>query len=98
MAGLQVKKWRGRRRSVMGSAGMMGKSSGEGKCVMPKVCQSTISVLVMDSVPSPIHSVIPLVGSPEVCGTWSPATQSWSSRSKVLGQFCPEKGIKYPWG
>ena len=34
----------------MGSAGMMGKSSGDGKCVMPKVCQRTMSVFSIDCV------------------------------------------------
>lgn len=81
MTGLLVKKFRGRSSSVIGSAGMTGKSSGAGMCVTPKVCQRTMSVLSMDSVPSPIHSGRPRDGSPEVCGTWRPAGQSWSSES-----------------
>src|SRR5688572_24348520 len=87
MTGLFVKKFRGRRRSVIGSTGMTGKSSGEGMCVTPKVCQRTMSVLVVDVLPSPIHSGIPREGSPEVWGTWRPAGQSSSSRSeKEKGQ------------
>jgi hypothetical protein len=50
----------------MGSAGMTGKSSGEGKCVMPKVCQSTMSVLSMDASSLAIHSGMPRDGSPDV--------------------------------
>jgi hypothetical protein len=42
MTGLLVKKLRGRNNSVMGSAGMTGKSSGAGKCDKPQLCQSTI--------------------------------------------------------
>lgn len=66
MTGLLAKKFRGRRRSVIGSAGMTGKSSGAGICVTPNVCQRTTSVFSMDSLPSPIHSGRPRDGSPEV--------------------------------
>jgi hypothetical protein len=45
MQGLRVKKLRGLSNSVIGSAGMIGKSSGDGKCVIPKVCHKTTSVL-----------------------------------------------------
>jgi hypothetical protein len=81
MTGLFVKKCLGRSSRVRGSAGMMGKSSGAGKCVRPNVCQRTISVSSIDSEPSPIHSANPSDGWPEVWGTWRPAGQSWSSRS-----------------
>jgi hypothetical protein len=57
----------------MGSAGMIGKSSGAGKWVSPKVCQRTTSVLSMEASPLAIHSGIPFEGSPDVCGTWRPA-------------------------
>lgn len=50
MHGLRVKKLRGRSSSDMGSAGMMGKSSGAGKWVSPKVCHRTTSVLVRSAV------------------------------------------------
>lgn len=85
MTGLLLKKFRGRSRSVMGSAGITGKSSGEGMCVTPKVCHRTMSVLSMEVVPSPIHSVMPALGSPEVWGTWRPAGHSSSSRSVSVG-------------
>ena len=66
----------------MGSAGITGKSSGAGKCVMPKVCQSTTSVLSIEASPLAIHSGIPREGSPEVCGTCRPAGRIWSSSSE----------------
>lgn len=51
-----------------------GKSSGVGKCVTPKVCQSTTSVLSrLPCGSAEIHSGMPFDGSPEVCGTWRPA-------------------------
>ena len=82
MHGLRVKKLRGRSKSVMGSAGMTGKSSGAGKWVRPKVCQSTTSVLSMDSDGlAPIQAGRPAEGSPEVCGTWRPAGWICSSLS-----------------
>jgi len=82
--GLLVKKLRGRNNSVIGSTGMTGKSSGAGMWVTPKVCHSTTSVLSTDPVPSPTHSGKPSDGSPDVCGTWRPAGQSWSSLSVSL--------------
>ncbi|MDB5910648.1 MAG: hypothetical protein JWP34_4762 [Massilia sp.] len=81
MTGLDVKKFLGRSSSVMGSAGMTGKSSGAGMCVTPKVCQSTMSSSSTDSVPSPIHSGKPREGSPDVWGTCLPAGKIWSSES-----------------
>ena len=48
-AGFFRKKFRGLSSNVIGSAGMTGKSSGDGKCVMPNVCHSTISVFSMFS-------------------------------------------------
>ena len=66
MTGLFVKKFRGRSKTVIGSAGMMGKSSGDGKCTRPNVCHRTMSSLSMDSVPSPIHSGRPTSVAPEV--------------------------------
>jgi hypothetical protein len=58
----------------MGSAGMTGKSSGAGKCVMPNVCQSTTSVFSRFAVGfDAIHAGMPWEGSPDVCGTWRPA-------------------------
>jgi len=69
-AGFFVKKFLGLNDSVIGSAGMTGKSSGDGKCVIPKVCQRTISVLSIDSLPcSAIHAGRPCEGSPDVWGT-----------------------------
>jgi hypothetical protein len=65
--GFRVKKLRGLRSSVIGSAGMTGKSSGLGKCVIPKVCQSTTSVLTKLAVGfDSIHAGIPCDGSPDV--------------------------------
>jgi hypothetical protein len=66
MTGFPAKKFLGLSSSVMGSAGMTGKSSGEGKCVTPKVCQSTMSVLSMLSVPAPIQDSMPRGVEPEV--------------------------------
>jgi hypothetical protein len=65
----------------MGSAGMTGKSSGAGKCVMPNVCQRTMSVLSIEASPFAIHSGMPREGSPDVWGTWRPAGRIWSSSS-----------------
>lgn len=66
-AGFLSKKFLGRSNNVMGSAGMTGKSSGEGKCVMPKVCQRTTSVSAILAVGDvSIHSGIPREGVPEV--------------------------------
>jgi hypothetical protein len=65
--GLRVKKLRGLRSSVIGSAGMTGKSSGLGKCVMPKVCHRTTSALTRLAVGSAsIHAGMPCEGSPDV--------------------------------
>jgi hypothetical protein len=67
MHGLRVKKLRGRSNSVIGSAGMIGKSSGDGKCVMPKVCHNTTSVLSRFSLGlASIQAGMPWEGSPEV--------------------------------
>lgn len=58
----------------MGSAGMMGKSSGDGKWVIPKVCQTTMSVFSIEALGlASIHSGRPREGSPDVCGTCWPA-------------------------
>jgi hypothetical protein len=59
----------------MGSAGMMGKSSGLGKWVRPNVCQRTTSVLSIEALgpACSIHMGRPWEGSPEVWGTWRPA-------------------------
>lgn len=68
--------------TVMGSAGITGKSSGEGKCVRPKVCQSTTSWLsTLASGSAAIQAGRPWEGSPEVWGTWRPAGWSCSSLS-----------------
>ena len=65
-----MKKFLGLRRSVIGSAGMTGKSSGDGKCVIPKVCHKTISVFSILSLAwASIHSGRPRDGSPDVWGT-----------------------------
>jgi hypothetical protein len=81
-AGFLTKKFLGRSRSVIGSAGMTGKSSGLGKWTMPKVCQRTMSVLAMFSVGlSEIHLGRPWEGSPEVWGTCRPAGWNWASLS-----------------
>ena len=62
-----MKKFRGRNSKVIGSAGMIGKSSGAGKCVSPNVCQSTMSVFAMDvSDEDSIQAGRPADGSPEV--------------------------------
>lgn len=57
----------------LGSAGMIGKSSGAGKCVNPKVCQSTMSLSAMGAdgsaaIQSGRDRFCGLVDSPEVCG------------------------------
>lgn len=83
-AGFLLKKCRGRSKSDMGSAGMTGKSSGAGKCVMPKVCQRTTSVLSMESeAVAAIQAGRPCEGVPLVCGTWRPA--GWISVSESGG-------------
>lgn len=92
MTGLFRKKFRGLRSNVMGSTGMIGKSSGEGKCTTPKVCQRTISSLSTLSFPSPIHSGRPTSVSPDVWGTCRPAGQSWSSRSMKSVRSSKEMG------
>lgn len=54
----------------MGSAGMIGKSSGLGKCVSPNVCHRTTSVfsrLVLGF--AAIQAGRPCEGVPEVWGT-----------------------------
>lgn len=89
ITGLLVKKFRGLKRSVMPSAGMMGKSSGEGKCVMPNVCHRTMSVLATFWVPLPTQVPSPLEGIPDDWTTWSPAAQSSSSESKQGASQCP---------
>ena len=68
--------------TVIGSAGITGKSSGEGKCVRPKVCHNTTSSLsrLADGL-AEIQAGRPWEGSPEVCGTWRPAGWSWESSS-----------------
>lgn len=85
MTGLCVKKCRGRSSSVTDSTGMMGKSSGEGKWLRPKVCQRTMSSSSTLSDPSPSQSTRPTGVSPDVWGTWRPAGQSWSSASEQRG-------------
>lgn len=56
--------------TVIGSAGMTGKSSGDGKCVRPKVCHSTTSALSRLALGSAaIQAGRPWEGSPEVWGT-----------------------------
>lgn len=83
----------GLKNNVIGSAGMMGKSSGAGKCVMPNVCQRTRSVLSKGVVGSaaiqvgrPGDGVEPEPEDlPEVWGTWRPAGWSWSSASNGGG-------------
>lgn len=67
MQGFLSKKFLGLRSSEIGSAGIIGKSSGVGKCVTPKVCQRTMSVLAIFSFGlAAIHSGKPLEGKPEV--------------------------------
>lgn len=62
-----MKKFLGLNNNVIGSAGMTGKSSGDGKCVIPKVCQSTTSVLTMLALGlAAIQAGRPSDGSPEV--------------------------------
>jgi hypothetical protein len=48
--GFLTKKFLGLNNTVIGSAGMTGKSSGDGKCVMPNVCQRTTSSFTRFSV------------------------------------------------
>lgn len=68
--------------TVIGSAGITGKSSGEGKCVRPKVCHNTTSSLSrLAEGLAEIQAGRPWEGSPEVCGTWRPAGWSWESSS-----------------
>jgi hypothetical protein len=51
----------------MGSAGMTGKSSGLGKCVIPNVCHRTTSVLTKSAVGfDSIQAGMPCDGSPDV--------------------------------
>lgn len=79
-----MRMWQDRVRTytVIGSAGMTGKSSGDGKCVSPNVCQSTTSSLSrFASGSAAIQAGRPWEGSPEVCGTWRPAGWSWMSES-----------------
>lgn len=84
---------RGRTHTVIGSAGMTGKSSGEGKCVRPKVCHSTTSSLSRFAEGfAAIQAGSPWEGSPEVCGTWRPAGCSWVS-SSVFGR--KERGLVF---
>lgn len=70
-----MKKFLGLSNTVMGSAGMIGKSSGDGKWVRPKVCQRTMSVLSIELLgpevasASSIQAGRPCEGSPEVWGT-----------------------------
>ena len=72
--------------TVIGSAGMTGKSSGDGKCVRPKVCHSTTSSLSRLAVGlAAIQAGKPCEGSPEVWGTWRPAGWSWPSSSGRMG-------------
>jgi hypothetical protein len=53
--------------TVIGSAGITGKSSGEGKCVSPKVCHSTTSSLSRFAEGlAEIQAGRPWEGSPEV--------------------------------
>lgn len=83
-----MKKLRGRSSNVMGSAGMTGKSSGLGKCVMPNVCHRTTSVFSRFAVGlASIQAGMPWEGSPEVWGTWRPAGWSWASSSRRCCQL-----------
>lgn len=74
-----MKKFLGLSNTVIGSAGMIGKSSGDGKWVRPKVCQRTMSVLSIlledddEASASSIQAGRPAEGSPEVWGTCRPA-------------------------
>lgn len=97
-AGFLRKKFLGLSSTVMGSAGMIGKSSGAGKCVKPNVCQRTTSLLAMDAVGfAAIQAGRPADGSPLVWGTWRPAGWIWESSSEVCVSFCSLKIRSHGW-